>query len=109
MHQPLLVVALDEAQTRASVLQGLAQTRDIAVSENAQHPLHEFVFRVVEFHILRVQKTQQGLSHGQSRCSHFLFLSDVMLLLFYCWFTIHSCSGAFLKCHTRFGPAITLR
>ncbi|EGH66351.1 hypothetical protein PSYAC_15891 [Pseudomonas syringae pv. actinidiae str. M302091] len=75
----LLVTALMNHQITAVLLQRLPKTQHIAVAEDGENARDELALYAVDFDILIIEKLHQGLSHGQSGCTHIrtLFLFEV--------------------------------
>ena len=66
----LLILALEEADGVAALLEGLADADHAAVAEDAEDVIDEFVLDAVELDVLLVQETDEGLGHGQTDGVH---------------------------------------
>ncbi|RMN88711.1 hypothetical protein ALQ51_05487 [Pseudomonas cannabina] len=75
----LLVTALMNHQIAAVLLQRLPQAEHIAMAKDGENARDELALHAVDFDILIIEKLHQGLSHGQSGCTHVrtLFLFEV--------------------------------
>ena len=69
MHAGLLVADWNIGKVRI-LLQRLADARDVAVAEYAEHSGKERVLRTVALHILILQIADQRLGHGESPRLH---------------------------------------
>ena len=66
----LFVAALMHHQLAAVLLQCLAETQHVAVTENGKYPGDEFALDSIHLDVLVIEEFHQGLGHGQSCSSH---------------------------------------